>query len=71
MPKMGEHVPFLIDRAVDFMASSQAFMEYLQKCPRSEYVPTEIPQEKARMYRQRLEFYRELYQPCHSEEQEK
>ena len=29
MGKLGENVPLLIDKAVDFMASSQAFREYL------------------------------------------
>lgn len=31
MAKIGENVPLLIDKAVDFMASSQAFREYLNK----------------------------------------
>ncbi len=31
MGKLGENVPLLIDKAVDFMASSQAFREYLKK----------------------------------------
>jgi hypothetical protein len=31
MGKLGENVPLIIDKAVDFMASSQAFMEYLKK----------------------------------------
>lgn len=34
MTKLGENVPLLIDKAVDFMASSQAFREYLNKTPR-------------------------------------
>lgn len=34
MAKIGDGVPRLIDKAVDFMASSQAFMEYLKKSPR-------------------------------------
>ena len=33
MGKLGENVPLLIDKAVDFMASSQAFREYLKKLP--------------------------------------
>ena len=31
MAKIGDGVPRIIDKAVDFMASSQAFMEYLKK----------------------------------------
>ncbi|SSK63912.1 Uncharacterised protein [Klebsiella pneumoniae] len=38
MGKLGENVPLLIDKAVDFMASSQAFMEYLKKSPRLSHV---------------------------------
>lgn len=30
MGKLGENVPLLIDKAVDFMASSRAFREYLK-----------------------------------------
>ena len=33
MGKLGENVLLLIDKAVDFMASSQAFREYLNKLP--------------------------------------
>ncbi len=33
MGKIGDDVPHLIDQAVDFMASSQAFREYLRKLP--------------------------------------
>ena len=31
MAKIGENVSILIDKTVDFMASSQAFREYLNK----------------------------------------
>lgn len=34
MGKLGENVPLLIDKAVDFMASSQAFREYLNPVTR-------------------------------------
>lgn len=33
MAKIGDGVPRIIDKTVDFMASSQAFMEYLKKIP--------------------------------------
>ncbi len=46
MAKIGDGVPRLIDKAVDFMASSQAFMEYLKKSPRLQHVPRDIPQDK-------------------------
>lgn len=45
MAKIGENVPLLIDKAVDFMASSQAFREYLNKTPPRDYVPSEVPSE--------------------------
>lgn len=41
MAKIGENVPLLIDKAVDFMASSQAFREYLNKTPPRDYVPSD------------------------------
>lgn len=63
MRKIGENVPQLIDKAVDFMASSQAFMEYLNKRSRSDRVPTDIPEEKAEMFLERLTYYRQLYRP--------
>ncbi|ECX3715971.1 hypothetical protein JR645_003791, partial [Salmonella enterica] len=55
MAKIGENVPLLIDKAVDFMASSQAFREYLNKTPPRDYVPSEVPSESAPIYLQRLE----------------
>ena len=43
MGKLGENVPLLIDKAVDFMASSQAFREYLKKLPPRNAIPSGIP----------------------------
>lgn len=63
MAKMGENVPHLIDKAIDFIASSQAFREYLNKTPARDTVPNDIPLEHAKMYLARLEYYRQLYQP--------
>lgn len=63
MAKIGDGVPRLIDKAVDFMASSQAFMEYLKKSPRLQHVPRDIPQDKEALFLQRLEYYRQLYRP--------
>ncbi|EJU4374983.1 hypothetical protein N4776_001683 [Salmonella enterica] len=67
MAKIGENVPLLIDKAVDFMASSQAFREYLNKMPPRNYVPSEVPLERAPIYLQRLEYYRRLYRPKEEE----
>ncbi|MEQ6278127.1 hypothetical protein ACM26M_07550 [Kluyvera cryocrescens] len=67
MSKMGENVPQIIDKAVDFMASSQAFMEYLKKRSHSDRVPSEIPEDKAEMFLSRLEYYRNLYRPVESQ----
>ncbi|EHK0946927.1 hypothetical protein [Citrobacter farmeri] len=68
MAKMGDNVPLLIDKAVDFMASSQAFKEYLTKMPERDTVPSEVPAENAQMYLQRLNYYRRLYQPVQEKE---
>ncbi|CAI9394347.1 TPA: hypothetical protein N2R15_001487 [Citrobacter amalonaticus] len=68
MAKIGENVPLLIDKAVDFMASSQAFKEYLNKMPERDDVPSEVPAENAQMYLQRLKYYRRLYQPVQEKE---
>ncbi|EGT4255028.1 hypothetical protein D8W73_13285 [Citrobacter amalonaticus] len=68
MAKIGENVPLLIDKAVDFMASSQAFKEYLTKMPQQDDVPSEVPVENAQMYLQRLNYYRRLYQPVREKE---
>lgn len=62
MGKIGDDVPHLIDQAVDFMASSQAFREYLRKLPRNA-IPSDIPEENVPLYLQRLEYYRQLYRP--------
>ncbi|MGU3414948.1 hypothetical protein ACLBW2_19865 [Enterobacteriaceae bacterium C23F] len=71
MAKMGENVPRIVDKAVDFMASSQAFMEYLKKSPRINRIPEQIPEEKAALFRDRLDYYRNLYKPvCEQEESE-
>jgi hypothetical protein len=50
MAKIGDGVPRLIDKAVDFMASSQAFMEYLKKSPRLQHVPRDIPRIRKRCF---------------------
>ena len=70
MAKPGANVPQIIDKAVDFMASSQAFMEYLKKSPRMSRVPEQIPEEKAEQFLARLGYYRELYKPACEKEVE-
>ena len=70
MAKMGENVPKIIDKAVDFMASSQAFMEYLNKSPPMDSIPEHIPEDKAPLFRERLEYYRDLYKPVCEQESE-
>ena len=67
MAKIGENVSVFIDKTVDFMASSQAFREYLNKTPPRNVVPSEIPQENAQLYLQRLAYYRQLYRPQQEE----
>ena len=65
--KMGENIPRIIDKAVDFMASSQAFVEYLHKKPENNQVPNDIPEDKAEMFLERLAYYRNLYRPVDSQ----
>ncbi|HAZ5211795.1 TPA: hypothetical protein J8I79_004395, partial [Escherichia coli] len=55
-------------KAVDFMASSQAFREYLKKLPPRNAIPSGIPDESVPLYLQRLEYYRQLYRPKQVEE---
>jgi hypothetical protein len=62
MAKIGDGIPHLIDRAIDFMASTQAFREYLKNSPRNT-IPSDIPEENVPLYLQRLEYYRQLYRP--------
>ena len=69
MGKIGENASVLIDKTVDFMASSQAFREYLNKTQPRNVVPTEIPQANVEMYLQRLEYYRQIYRPKQDENQ--
>ncbi|EDS93205.1 hypothetical protein MUG12_21500 [Escherichia albertii NBRC 107761 = DSM 17582] len=69
MGKIGENVPLLIDKAVDFMASSQAFREYLKKFPPRNAIPSDIPPDSVPLYLKRLEYYRQLYRPKQVEEQ--
>ena len=64
MAKMGDGVPRMIGKTVDFMASSEAVMEYLKKSPRLQHVPREIPQNKEALFLSRLEYYRQLYRPA-------
>ncbi len=64
MEKIGNDIPHLIDQAIDFMASTQAFREYLKKLPPPRNtIPSDIPEEKVPLYLQRLEYYRQLYRP--------
>ncbi|EFB6693593.1 hypothetical protein C1U99_005082 [Escherichia coli] len=67
MEKIGNDIPHLIDQAIDqaidFMASTQAFREYLKKLPPRNTIPSDFPEEKVPLYLQRLEYYRQLYRP--------
>lgn len=63
MEKIGNDIPHLIDQAIDFMASTQAFREYLKNPPPRNTIPSDIHEEKVPLYLQRLEYYRQLYRP--------
>ncbi len=62
MGKLGENVPLLIDKAVDFMASSRR-SGVSEKLPPRNAIPSGIPDESVPLYLQRLEYYRRLYRP--------
>lgn len=64
MTKLGDNTPHIIDKAIDFMASSQAFKEYLAHTRSREFIPDDIPADKRTMYLSRLEHYRQLYRPA-------
>ncbi|MBM0964531.1 hypothetical protein JQN37_23875, partial [Escherichia coli] len=61
MAKLGENTPHIIDATVDFMASSQAFREYLKKLPPDNTIPPALTDEHGQRYRRRLEDDRLLY----------
>jgi hypothetical protein len=62
MAKIGDGVPRIIDKTVDFMASSQAFMEYL-KIPAFTARAAGDSAEQRGAVLSRLEYYRQLYRP--------
>lgn len=53
----------LIDKAIDFIASTQAFMEYLNKDQLSDDFTREIPPDRMGFYENRLAWYRSIYRP--------
>ncbi|MBM0917132.1 hypothetical protein JQN24_27675 [Escherichia coli] len=67
MAKLGENTPHIIDATVDFMASSQAFREYLKKLPPDNTIPPALTDEHLPLYIRRLEYYRLLYRPKQTE----
>lgn len=60
----------LIDKAIDFIASTQAFMEYLNKDQLSDDFTREIPPERMDFYESRLAWYRSIYHPDRQEARE-
>lgn len=71
MAKIDDEILNVIDKTVDFMASSQAFLEYLKKSPRLQHIPQDIPADKEELFLRRLEYYRQLYRPaCNQQETE-
>lgn len=54
MAKLGENTPHIIDATVDFMASSQAFREYLKKLPPDNTIPPDLTDEHVPLYIRRL-----------------
>ena len=52
MAKLGENTPHIIDATVDFMASSQAFREYLKKLPPDNTIPPALTDEHVPLYQE-------------------
>lgn len=63
MAKIGDGIPHLIERAIDFMASTQGVPRVFEKTPPRNTIPSDIPEENVPLYLQRLEYYRQLYRP--------
>ncbi|MBJ3816088.1 hypothetical protein F9C28_14415 [Shimwellia pseudoproteus] len=61
--RISDVIPNFIDSAVNFMASTQAFREYLHKSPRIDVTPSGLSDDKARHYFERLTYYRDIYRP--------
>ncbi|AFJ46004.1 hypothetical protein [Shimwellia blattae] len=61
--RISDVIPNFIDTAVNFMASTQAFREYLHNAPRTDITPAGLSDDKARHYFECLSYYREIYQP--------
>ncbi|MBJ3816024.1 hypothetical protein F9C28_14055 [Shimwellia pseudoproteus] len=61
MAIIGSNANRIIDKMVDFMASTQAFMEYLDKAPEQDEAMESVPPEKIAFYLERLEHYRDIY----------
>ncbi len=60
--KFSQHIVH-VDKAIDFMASTQAFLEYLNKQGNPNVLAHDIPPEYADFFAQRLAWYRKLYRP--------
>ncbi|AFJ48947.1 hypothetical protein [Shimwellia blattae] len=61
MAVLGGNANSLINKMVDFRASTQAFMEYLGKSTEQNDATESIPPDKIPMYLERLEHYRAIY----------
>ncbi len=70
MVKVGCNAERIVDKMVDFMASTQAFMEYLHRAPEIEKVLSEVPENRKPFFYNRLEHYRHVYRQ-HKEDAEK
>ncbi|MGN2424934.1 hypothetical protein GR294_21435 [Raoultella sp. Lac2] len=63
MAKLGETVPHVIEITVDFLASTQAFKEYMGLLISSDIIPDDVPSDKFDFYLERLRYYRSIYHP--------
>ncbi|BDH45706.1 hypothetical protein TUM12370_17500 [Salmonella enterica subsp. enterica serovar Choleraesuis] len=64
MTPITENAPAIIEKTIDFMASTYAFREYLNQAYPIETVLEAIPEYQHAFFLQRLEHYREIYTPA-------
>lgn len=63
MAPLMENTPAIVEETIDFMASTYAFREYLHQAYPIQMLLDAIPSHQHPYFYQRLEHYRDIYQP--------
>lgn len=63
MDRVTERAPAIIEKTIDFMASTYAFREYLKQRPALQATLDVIPKAQHTFFLQRLNYYRKIYMP--------